>query len=86
VTVPKSNFIDNIIQHRKAVTKSYINDMKCYPRPPPTLLDGRDALKTPWDFYKSVFRTYKQDNKKLLDDCFEVDWPMTKMDKFIKNN
>ena len=59
--------------------------MKCYPRPPPVRLDGRDALKTPWDFYKSVFKTYKADNKKSMDECFEIDWPMTKLDKFIKN-
>ena len=60
--VPKSNYIDNIVQYRQPVTKSYLVNMKCIPRPPPVLLDGREDLKTPWDFYKSVFQTYKFDN------------------------
>ena len=49
------------------------------------MLDGRDTLKTPWDFYKSVFKTYKSDNKNIIIDCFDIDWPLTKLDKFIKS-
>lgn len=41
-------------------------------------------MKTPWDFYKSVFKTYKQDTPKLLDDCFEIDWLNSKCEKIIK--
>ena len=74
------------MQYKKPVTKTYLEEMKCMPRPPPNLLEGRESLKTPWDFYKSVFKAYRSDNKKIIDECFEIDWPMTKLDKFIKNN
>jgi len=42
-------------------------------------------LKTPWDFYKSIFKTYKSDTDKLIDECFETDWPNTKIEKIIKD-
>jgi len=60
--------------------------MRCVPRAPPVILEGRESLKTPWDFYKSVFKTYKPDNQKLLDDCFETDWPYTKCEKIVRND
>mmetsp|Transcript_17127 Transcript_17127/g.16800 ORF Transcript_17127/g.16800 Transcript_17127/m.16800 type:complete len:204 (+) Transcript_17127:389-1000(+) len=59
--------------------------MKCIPRPPPKFMVGRERLKTPWDFFKSVFRTYKPDDKKTLNGCFEIDWDNTKIGKVIKN-
>ena len=48
--------------------------MKVVPRPKPVILKGRIKLKTPWDFFKSVFKQYRVDGQKLLDDCFEFDW------------
>ena len=33
---------------------------------------------------KSVFRSYKPDNKRLLDECFEYDWANTKCEKILK--
>jgi len=59
--------------------------MQCFPRPPPVSLEGRDAIKTPWDFNKSVFKDFKPDSAKLLDDCFEFDWALTKCEKVIKD-
>jgi len=60
--------------------------MAVKPRATPASLAGRESLKTPWDFYKSVFRTYRSDTQKMLDDCFEIDWQYTKCDRIIKND
>lgn len=60
-------------------------DLPVIPRPPPASLAGRAALKTPWDFYKSIFKDYKPDTESLLDNCFEVDWGLTKCEKLIKS-
>jgi hypothetical protein len=43
------------------------------------------SLKTPWDYYKSIFKAYKIDNDKTIDECFEIDWPQTKIEKIIKD-
>jgi hypothetical protein len=49
------------------------------------LLEIRKHLKTPWDFNKSVFKDYKPDTEKLLNDAFDNDWACSKADKLIKN-
>lgn len=85
ITVPKTNILENIIQNNELITKTYLTDMKCIPRPPPKLMAGKTRLKTPWDFFKSVFRTYIPDDKKLLNGCFEIDWDNTKIQKVVKN-
>jgi hypothetical protein len=59
--------------------------MKCLPRPPPKNLKGREKIKTPWDFFKSVFRDYKPDTEALLLDCFEFDWSCSKIEKILKS-
>ena len=43
-------------------------------------------MKTPWDFYKSIFKDYKADNAAILDQCFEYDWQNTKCEKIIKGD
>lgn len=58
--------------------------MTCIPRPIPKNLKGREKLKTPWDFFKSVFKDYKPDTHALLDECFEFDWSCSKIEKIIK--
>ena len=55
------------------------------PRPPPKRLTKLDRIKTPWDFFKSVFKDYKPDNEVLLDACFEFDWECSKIPKIIKS-
>ena len=40
-------------------------------------------MKTPWDFYKSIFKTYKIDNQSLIDELFEIDWANTKCEKIL---
>lgn len=85
MVVPKTNILENIIQNDSLITKTYLTNMKCIPRPPPKMLAAKTRLKTPWDFFKSVFRNYKPDDKKILHSCFEFDWNNTKISKIIKN-
>lgn len=68
------------------LTEAEIAKMECLPRPEPVSLAGRESLKTPWDFYKSIFKTYKPDTQAVLDDCFEIDWAMTKCEKVIRGD
>ena len=62
-----------------------IKSLSCYPRPPKKSHDKRKFLKTPWDFFKSVFRDYTHDTTMLLNKCFEFDWEMCKIPRIIKN-
>ena len=50
-------------------------------------LGPKDRVKSPWRFKTSAFRSYKPDTKKLLDQCFEVDWEFleAKMEYLIKD-
>jgi len=59
--------------------------MLCVPRPAPKNLKGREKVKTPWDFNKSVFRDYKPDNPQKLEECFEFDWSCSKIEKVVKS-
>ena len=47
--------------------------MLCKPREVKRL-GPRHHVKTPWKFSTSVFRMYKPDSQRLLDECFEADW------------
>ncbi len=85
LNVPKTNIIENIIQINEPITKTFLTNMRCIPRPPPKSLKGRESIKTPWDFFKSVFRDYKPDTNQLLTDCFEFDWSNSKITKIIKS-
>ena len=58
--------------------------MRCVPRPPPKEYKAREKIKTPWDFFKSVFRDYKPDTQAILDECFEFDWASSKIEKIVK--
>ena len=58
--------------------------MTCVPRPPPVALKGLARVKTPWDFFKSIFKDYKADTESLLADCFEFDWQCSKIEKVVK--
>jgi len=58
--------------------------MKCVPRPKPKILKGRAKIKTPWDFFKSVFKSYKPDNNRIVEQCFETDWELTKCVKILR--
>jgi hypothetical protein len=45
----------------------------------------REKIKTPWDFFKSVFKDYKPDTGALLMKCFEFDYSNTKISKLIRD-
>ncbi|CAI2375065.1 unnamed protein product [Moneuplotes crassus] len=83
--VPETNILENIMISNSPITETLIESMSCIPRPPPKVLPGREKLKTPWDFFKSVFREYKRDTPALLNKCFEFDWEMCKIPRIIKN-
>ena len=83
--VPKTNIIENVVQNSELITKTYLTNMTCIPRPPPKNLKGREKIKTPWDFNKSVFKDYKADNADKLAECFEFDWSCSKIEKLIKS-
>ena len=62
-----------------------IDNMNCVPRPGPKGLGNRNKVREPWNFSLSVFANYKVDSEKLLNDCFEIDWKRTKIEKIVKN-
>lgn len=50
--------------------------------------DNGDAYKhvkeDKWDLSKSVFKDYRPDTHQLLMDCFDYDWKISKIAKFVK--
>jgi hypothetical protein len=44
--------------------------MVALPRPDPNEIGNRKQAKTPWNFSLSVFKDYKPDSSKVLDNCF----------------
>jgi len=80
-----ANVTWKIPQTKMLYTKEFISQMKCMPRPPPKALIAKERLKTPWDFFKSVFKDYRPDNQQVLNDCFEYDWSCWKIPKLIKD-
>jgi len=83
LNVPRTNMIKNIIQHQQPVTTTYLTSLEAIPRPAPVALRGRKKAKPKWDFYKSVFRAYKADSARILEDCFDSDWPQTKIERVV---
>ena len=55
--------------------------MKCIPRPLPKVWPTKDRLRTPWDFFKSVFKNYEPDTEVLRTNCFNFDWGCSKIEK-----
>jgi hypothetical protein len=84
--IPRTNLLANVTQTRALLTKTYLTNLSCIPRPEPKNLKGREKLKTPWDFNKSVFKDYKPDNVQLLEQCFEFDWECSKIPRVIKGD
>jgi len=54
--------IQNIIQSRELITKTYLEDLSVIPRAPPKKVKGLKRSKAEWDFSKSVFKDYVPDN------------------------
>lgn len=85
INIPGTNILDNLIQSREVITKTYLEDLTVMPRPPQKKIKGIHREKTPWDFKKSVFKDYIPDNELILAKCFEFDWSNSKIQKIIKD-
>jgi NLR family CARD domain-containing protein 3 len=85
IDIPGTNILQNVIQTKEIITKYYLEDLSCFPRPAPKKIKGLKREKTPWDFKKSVFRDYVPDNELILAKCFEYDWNNSKITKIIKD-
>jgi hypothetical protein len=42
-------------------------------------------LRTPWNYNTSVFKDYKPDVPRILDQCFERDWENCKIPRLVKD-
>ena len=85
IEVPNTDMIQNVIQTRELITKTYLEDLTVLPRAPPRKVKGLQRSKTPWDFNKSVFKDYLADNEAILNKCFEYDWSNSKISKIVKD-
>ena len=54
--ITSANVIHDAPQIIVKYTKESLSQMRCMPRPPPKALVKKERLKTPWDFFKSVFK------------------------------
>ena len=62
LNVPKTNIIENVIKTKMLITKTYLTNMKCIPRPERIVEQVEERLKTPWSIFNSVFKDYRPDN------------------------
>ncbi|CAI2365652.1 unnamed protein product [Moneuplotes crassus] len=81
----KVNVLANLEQNKCVYDQEYRSKQPCIPRPPPKFMVKKERIKTPWDFFKSVFKDYKPDTPTLLEGCFEYDWKCSKITKLVKN-
>mmetsp|Transcript_6029 Transcript_6029/g.5632 ORF Transcript_6029/g.5632 Transcript_6029/m.5632 type:complete len:199 (-) Transcript_6029:158-754(-) len=81
----KVNIMKGLKQTTCTFDKDHRSKLPCIPRPPPKFHEKKERIKTPWDFFKSVFKDYKPDTPKILDECFEFDWNCSKITKLVKN-
>ena len=47
-------------------------------------MGARIKIKTPWLVKMSIFKDCKVDSKKLVEDCFNFDWVLTRLDRLLK--
>jgi hypothetical protein len=48
-------------------------------------MGSRIKVKTPWIFKLSVFKDYKLNTNKLIEECLAFDWALSKLDKLLRN-
>lgn len=41
--------------------------------------------RIPWKFETSIFKDYVRETQKILDNCFELDWGMSRLDTFVRD-
>lgn len=54
--VSRINVIEEVNQTKVVYDKEYREKHPCMPRPPPKFMAKKERIKTPWDFFKSVFK------------------------------
>lgn len=81
--LPKVNIIENIARASCLFNSDHIYRMHCEPRPGPKFLGNREIIRTPWNFQLSCFKLYKPDTKRIIDDCFELDWSRIRLPRAI---
>lgn len=74
-------------QNTLQIDLDYLESINCKPRPTkytPKVLE--DPIPKPkWKQENSVFKKYRVDNTKILEECFEFDWDCSKVPVMIKN-
>ena len=51
-----ANVVKDLSQQTCLYSKDMLSRLNCIPRPAPKSLEKRERVKTPWDFFKSVFK------------------------------
>lgn len=86
VNIPKLNYHESSYLKKSLINEEFLQKMAVKPRPEPKFPIQRIRPKTPWDFNKSIFASYRSDTKDLLNRCFDIDWDNSKIAKILKND
>ena len=84
VTVPRTNYIENIVKNWRLVDSTFFADSTSIPRPIKKTLDNK-VIKEAWSKTKSIFKGYVIDHPSTLKKWFEEDWGNSNMEKIIKD-
>ena len=74
-------------QNTVQIDLDYLSEINCRPRPEiyiPKKIEP-EKKKDKWIQEKSVFKKYRVDTSKILDNCFDFDWECSKCPVMIKN-
>ena len=87
-TVPwKVNLLLCGPQNRIEIDMNLLESLNCLPRPKIYIPKRKRVpkAKPQWKIDRSVFKTYKNENVKLIERCFEFDWNCSKIPKIVKS-
>jgi hypothetical protein len=87
-TVTSMNCISFDCTQKPLFDESFVSQTQILPRTPrERYIPPKGAkLKRKWNFATSIFRTYKKDTEKLLEDTFENDFKLGRYTGFIKDS
>jgi len=63
IQVPRTNIVGNVVQSNALITRTYLTNLKCLPRPPPKEPKRLHRVKSPWTIPKSLFKDYQPDHE-----------------------
>ena len=84
VTVPRTNYIENIIKNCRLVDSTFFADSTSIPRPIKKTIDNK-VIKESWSKAKSIFKGYVVDHPNTLKKWFEEDWGNSNIEKIVKD-